>query len=184
MRARPPAPLPPPFSCACACMAGGQMEKVRWGHSCVGFRKKQRGERPAPFTCTKAILHSGQWVRFCPLIGSFRLGLVQSQILYTITSPSGRTNVQVQYVAKILSAPGESKPGRPNTGGRKSSSFSAKGPRDMMASNRLISGSGGNFDNLIDKQFIGRFPCCNFLTIDMLQNKINKIPTTTRNQTV
>ena len=31
----------------------------------------------------------------------------------------------------------------------------------------LISGSGGNFDNLIDKQSISRFPCCTFLTIHM-----------------
>ena len=50
--------------------------------------------------------------------------------------------------------------------------------------NRLISGSGLNFDNLVEKPFMVRFPCCNFLIIHMLQNKINKIPTTTRNQTV
>ena len=37
--------------------------------------------------------------------------------------------------------------------------------------NRLISGSGGNFANLVDKPFIGRVPCCNLLTIDMLHAK-------------
>ena len=42
----------------------------------------------------------------------------------------------------------------------------------------------GNFDNFGDKLFMGRFPYCNFLTIDMLLNKMNKIPTTSRNQTV
>ena len=32
-------------------------------------------------------------------------------------------------------------------------------------------GRGGNFDNFISKQFIGRVPCCNFLTILMLWKK-------------
>ena len=49
-------------------------------------------------------------------------------------------------------------------------------------SNCLISGSGGNFDNLVDKQFTGRFPCCNFLTILMLLNQINKHTITTVNK--
>ena len=30
-----------------------------------------------------------------------------------------------------------------------------------------ISGSGGNVQNLIDKLFISRFPCCTTLTINM-----------------
>ena len=51
-------------------------------------------------------------------------------------------------------------------------------------SNSLISGSGGNVDNLVDKPFIDNFPHCNFLPADMLPDKINKIPTTTKNQTV
>ena len=38
----------------------------------------------------------------------------------------------------------------------------------------LISFSGGNFDNLIDKQFIGRFPSCTFLTIHLLHSKMIK----------
>ena len=46
----------------------------------------------------------------------------------------------------------------------------------------LISDSGGNFQNLIDKKFIDRFPCCNFPTIHKLLNEIIKIPTITRNQ--
>ena len=54
----------------------------------------------------------------------------------------------------------------------------------MGPSNRLISASGGNFENMADKTFMGRFLCCNFLTVGMLPNKINKIPTNTRNQTV
>ena len=41
-----------------------------------------------------------------------------------------------------------------------------------------ISCSGGNFGNLVDKLFMGRFP------FDMMLNKINKIPTTTRNRMV
>ena len=45
-------------------------------------------------------------------------------------------------------------------------------------------GRCGNFYNLLDTPLMGRFPCCNFLTIDMLPNKINQIPTTTRNQTL
>ena len=36
----------------------------------------------------------------------------------------------------------------------------------------LISGGDRNFDNLIDKHFIGKFPCTNFLTINMLPGKI------------
>ena len=47
----------------------------------------------------------------------------------------------------------------------------------------FISGSGGNFDTLIDEQFIGRFPFCTILTIDMLSNKISINPNTNRNQT-
>ena len=47
----------------------------------------------------------------------------------------------------------------------------------------LISGSGGNFYHLFDKQFIVRFPCCTIPTIYMLSNKIIKISTTNRNQT-
>ena len=41
--------------------------------------------------------------------------------------------------------------------------------------------SGGNF---IDKQFIGKFLCCIVRSIHMLSNKIIRIPTTTRNQTM
>ena len=48
----------------------------------------------------------------------------------------------------------------------------------------LISGSGGIFDNLVHKPFMGRFPLCNFLAIDLVPNKISQLPTTTRNQTV
>ena len=33
-------------------------------------------------------------------------------------------------------------------------------------------GSGGDFDNLIDKHFIGRFLSCTILTINLLSNKI------------
>ena len=51
-------------------------------------------------------------------------------------------------------------------------------------SNRPVSGRGEKLDILVDKPFMGRFPCCNFLTIDMLPKKLNKIPTTTRNQLV
>ena len=45
----------------------------------------------------------------------------------------------------------------------------------------LKSGSGGNFDDLVDKQFIGRFPHCTVPTIQMVSNIIIKIPTTTPN---
>ena len=44
-------------------------------------------------------------------------------------------------------------------------------------SNRLISGSGGNFDNLDVKPFMGTFPSNNFLTIDTLAKKLTKFPT-------
>ena len=47
----------------------------------------------------------------------------------------------------------------------------------------LISGSGGNFDNLVDRQFICGFLCCTILTIHMLFNIIIKLPTIKRNQT-
>ena len=45
-----------------------------------------------------------------------------------------------------------------------------------------ISGSGGNFDNLFDKECIGRFSCYKILNASILSNIIIKIPTTTRNQ--
>ena len=54
---------------------------------------------------------------------------------------------------------------------------------DLDPSNCQISGSGGNFDNFIDEPFMGRLPCYNFLTIDILPNKITKISPTTINQT-
>lgn len=45
----------------------------------------------------------------------------------------------------------------------------------------VISSSGGNFENLIDKLFLFRFPCYATLTINMWPKKIIKIPTTTIN---
>ena len=50
--------------------------------------------------------------------------------------------------------------------------------------NHYFSGSGGNLDNLIDKPFMGTFPSSNILIIGFLPNKMNKIATTTRDQTV
>ena len=47
----------------------------------------------------------------------------------------------------------------------------------------FFSGSGENFVNFIEQQFIGRFPCCIILTIQMLTTKIIKIPTTSTNKT-
>ena len=46
----------------------------------------------------------------------------------------------------------------------------------------LVSGNGGNFDKFADKQFICKFPCCNFLTVSILSNIIIKIAITTTNQ--
>ena len=45
----------------------------------------------------------------------------------------------------------------------------------------LVSGSGGNFDDLVGRQFVGTFPCCTTPTIQVVSNEIIKIPTTTRN---
>ena len=42
--------------------------------------------------------------------------------------------------------------------------------RGHFYSEGLISGSGWNFDNLVDKQFIGRFSHCTILTINMLSS--------------
>ena len=36
---------------------------------------------------------------------------------------------------------------------------------------RVDSGSGGNFENLIDKLFISRFPCYTALTMNIWRNK-------------
>ena len=48
-----------------------------------------------------------------------------------------------------------------------------------------ISGGGGNFDNFIDKQFLGRvdFLTATIVTNLMLSNIFIQIPTTARNQT-
>ena len=45
----------------------------------------------------------------------------------------------------------------------------------------MISGSGAIFKNLVDKPFMGRFPCCNFLPIEIFPNII---PTSSINQMV
>ena len=44
----------------------------------------------------------------------------------------------------------------------------------------MIYDCGGSLDNLVDKQFIGRFPLSTILSINM-SNIITRIPTTTRN---
>ena len=47
----------------------------------------------------------------------------------------------------------------------------------------LISGNGGNFENLIYNQCSSRFTYSTVLTLRMFPNKIVKIPTTKRNET-
>ena len=54
----------------------------------------------------------------------------------------------------------------------------AQGPR-QACSKGAVSGSGGNFDNLIDQQCIYRFPGCTIVIINMWSNESIKIPTTT-----
>ena len=49
----------------------------------------------------------------------------------------------------------------------------------VIATLKRPSSSG---DNWIDKQFLGRLPCCKLLPTPKTLNKIIKIPTTTRNQ--
>ena len=43
----------------------------------------------------------------------------------------------------------------------------------------LVSVSGGNFDSLINEQFVGTLQCCNVLTINIFPKEILKISTTT-----
>ena len=47
----------------------------------------------------------------------------------------------------------------------------------------VISGSGGDFLNLVDKEVIGIFPSFTTLTSIMSSNEIIKFPTTIRNRT-
>ena len=44
---------------------------------------------------------------------------------------------------------------------------------------KLEHSSGGNFDNFIQKEFSGRISFCTILAINILLNKIMKLPTTT-----
>ena len=53
--------------------------------------------------------------------------------------------------------------------------LAAAGPRQAQSTIGLISVGGGNFDNLVEKQFIGRFTR---YTINQLSDVIIKIPTT------